>query len=44
MIFQSVAETHCNTDLWKNEVEDGIFWFCNSELILAQLEEMIEQS
>lgn len=41
-IFQSVA--HCNTDLWPNEVEDGIFWFCNSESILAQLEEMTKRA
>lgn len=42
MIIQSVA--HCNTDLWTNEVEDGIFWFCNSESILAQLDEMINRA
>lgn len=42
MIFQSVAEMHCNTDLWTNEVKDGIFWFCNSESILAPLEEMTD--
>lgn len=27
-----------------NEVEDSIFWFCDSESIVAQLEEMMNSS